>query len=331
MEDFKLYSFKSIQKFINPREGETKFGERISFIENIEDLNSSKTKYVLFGIPEDIGVRANFGNSGTANAWETCLASLLNIQANQYTKPEKVLLLGEVDCNEMMKKASNLDVEDPNYLAKMGDLVSKIDFLVSKLVNKIITAGKIPIVVGGGHNNAFGNIKGASQALKKPINVLNIDAHTDLRKTNSRHSGNGFSYARKENYLGKYRIFGLHQNYTPQYIFEDLVHSASDGYRLFEHLILMPSEKIVQAFREEMEFVSHDNFGLELDCDAIKGFPSSAQTPSGFAINMIRNFIRIASEEEHIKYLHICEASPTESTKNKVGKALSYFITDFIR
>jgi formiminoglutamase len=198
-------------------------------------------------------------------------------------------------------------------------------------VNKIISAGKIPIIIGGGHNNAYGNIKGASEALKKPVNILNIDAHTDLRKTDYRHSGNGFSYARKEKFLGKYRIFGLHQNYTPEYIFTDMNQSANDGYRLFEHLILMPSQKIVQSFREELEFVSHDNFGLELDCDAIKGFPSSAQTPSGFAINMIRNFIRIASEEEHIKYLHICEASPTEDTENKVGKALSYFITDFIR
>lgn len=331
MEGFKLYRFKSIEKLINRREGESKFGERISFIKNIEDLDISNVKYVLFGIPEDIGVRANLGNPGSANAWGACLQSLLNIQANQYTKPEKVLLLGEVNCKEAMDKASNIDPKDPNYLAKMGDLVSQIDLVVSNIVEKIIHAGKIPIIVGGGHNNAFGNIKGASQALKNPINVLNIDAHTDLRKTDSRHSGNGFSFARKENYLGKYRIFGLHQNYTPQYIFEDLVHSANDGYRLFEHLILMPSKKIVKAFKEEMEFVSHDNFGLELDCDAIKGFPSSAQTPSGFAINMIRKFIRIASEEEHIKYLHICEAAPTEETKNKVGKAISYFITDFIR
>lgn len=331
MEEFKIYNAKSIVKLINTRVGETKFGERVHFIQNIEELSTVDAKYVLFGIPEDFGVRGNFGKSGTAGAWKSCLESLLNIQANQYTKPEKVILLGEVNCHEAMEKASNLDPSDPNYHQKLGDLVSKIDLVVSRIVNKIVSAGKIPIIVGGGHNNAYGNIKGASEALKKTVNVLNIDAHTDLRKTDYRHSGNGFSFARKDNFLGKYRIFGLHQNYTPEYIFTEMNQSAHDGYRLFEHLLLMPSEKIVQAFREELEFVSHDNFGLELDCDAIKGFPSSAQTPSGFAINMIRNFIRIASEEEHIKYLHICEASPTEGLQTKVGKALSYFITDFIR
>ncbi len=331
MEEIIIYSAKSTERLINTRVGETKFGERVHFIHNIEELSTADAKYVLFGIPEDFGVRGNFGKSGTAGAWKSCLDSLLNIQANQYTKPEKVILLGEVDCREAMEKASNLDTSDPNYHQKLGDLVSKIDQVVSRIVKKIISAGKIPIIVGGGHNNAYGNIKGASEALKKTVNVLNIDAHTDLRKTDYRHSGNGFSFARKDNFLGKYRIFGLHQNYTPEYIFTEMNQSAHDGYRLFEHLLLMPSEKIVQAFREELEFVSHDNFGLELDCDAIKGFPSSAQTPSGFAINMIRNFIRIASEEEHIKYLHICEASPNEGSQTKVGKALSYFITDFIR
>lgn len=331
MEGIKIYNFRDVEKFINTRAGETKFGERVHFIEDLENLSSLDAKYVLFGIPEDIGVRGNLGKSGTSNAWKCCLNSLLNIQANQYTKPEKVILLGEVMCDEVMKKASNIDPADPNYHLKLGDLIGIIDELVSKLVAKIISAGKIPIIIGGGHNNAYGNIKGASEALKKSVNVLNIDAHSDLRKTDYRHSGNGFSYARKENLLGKYRIFGLHQNYTPEYIFNEMNQSANNGYRLFEHLLLMPSEKIVRSFREEMEFVSHDDFGLELDCDAIKGFPSSAQTPSGFAINMIRNFIRIASEEEHLKYLHICEAAPTKDTENKVGKALSYFITDFIR
>ncbi|RKS53571.1 formiminoglutamase [Gillisia mitskevichiae] len=331
MEGFKTYSLKDVEKIIKTREGETKFGERVHFIEDLDDLASIDAKYVLFGIPEDIGIRGNSGKAGAAAAWKCCLNSLLNIQANQYTKPEKLILLGEVECGEAMNKASNIDPADPNYYLKLGDLISKIDDVVSLIVAKIVSAGKTPIIIGGGHNNAFGNIKGASEALKRPLNILNIDAHTDLRKTNFRHSGNGFSYARKEKYLGKYRIFGLHQNYTPEYIFNEMNQSANDGYRLFEHLILMPSEKIVQSFREEMEFVSHDNFGLELDCDAIKGFPSSAQTPSGFAINMIRNFIRIASEEEHVKYLHICEAAPTLETENKVGKALSYFITDFIR
>jgi formiminoglutamase len=330
MNGFKTYNHKTIESFFTKREGESKFGEKVGFIENLDELENSNAKYVLFGIPEDIGVRANFGKPGAANAWKACLKSLLNVQANQYTNPENLILLGEVECSNLMAKAANIDDADPNYLVKLGDLVQTLDEVVSELVKRIILAGKIPIIIGGGHNNAYGNIKGTSQALKKPINIINIDAHTDLRKLEHRHSGNGFSYARKDKYMAKYRVFGLHQNYTPEYIFEEMIVSQKDQYRLFEHLMLFTSQGIIKAFKEELEFVSDDDFGLELDCDAIREFPSSAQSPSGFSFNVVRNFIKIASEEENIRYLHICEALPTSQTETKVGKALSYLITDFL-
>ena len=330
MNGFNIYNYKTIESLFTKREGESKFGEKVGLIENLDELENSNAKYVLFGIPEDIGVRANLGKPGAANAWKACLKSLLNVQANQYTNPENLILLGEVECSILMAKAANIDEADPNYLEKLGDLVETLDEVVSELVKQIILAGKIPIIIGGGHNNAYGNIKGTSQALKKPINIINIDAHTDLRKLEHRHSGNGFSYARNDHYMAKYRVFGLHQNYTPEYIFEEMIVSQKDQYRLFEHLMLFTSQEIINAFREELEFISDDDFGLELDCDAIHEFPSSAQSPSGFSFNMIRNFIKIASEEENIRYLHICEALPTSQTENKVGKALSYLITDFL-
>lgn len=329
MEGLRIYNYKTIQELVNSREGEAKFGEKVNFIEKIDQLNSHPSKYVLFGIPEDIGVRANFGKPGTAGAWKACLKSLLNTQANRYTNPENVILLGEVLCDSFMTKSSNIDKGDPNYPAKLGDLVTQIDQVVTTVVQKIVAAGKIPVIIGGGHNNSYGNIKGASMAIKKPLNVLNIDAHTDLRTPDHRHSGNGFSFARKENYLGKYRIFGIHRNYTPDYIFEELDASTSVQYYLFEHLLLKSSAEINKVFQEELNFTAQEDFGLELDCDVISKFPSSAQSPSGFSFNMVRNFVSLAGKEETIKYLHLCEAAPSPATETEVGKALSYLVTDF--
>lgn len=331
MEGFNLYNFRRVENLISRREGEIKFGEKVKFVDDFDELRNSSARYVLFGIPEDIGVRANSGKPGTANAWQTSLRYLLNIQSNKYTNAANLILLGEVDCREAMAKASNIDEEDPNYTSKLGDLLSPLDNVVSGVVGKIISEGKIPIIIGGGHNNSYGNIKGTSQALNTPVNILNIDAHTDLRRLEHRHSGNGFSYARKEKFLGKYRMFGIHQNYTPNYIFEQMDASQTDHYRLFEHLILKSSREILQAYKEELEFTAQEDFGLELDCDSIRDFPSSARTPSGFSFNMIRNFVSLAGEEENIKYLHICEAAVSPSVEAKVGKALSYLITDFIK
>ncbi|WP_116496679.1 hypothetical protein [Balneicella halophila] len=52
-----------LNSFIKPRKGEVKLGEVVSVIKNqedyLEELKRSPYKYVLFGIPEDIGVRMN--------------------------------------------------------------------------------------------------------------------------------------------------------------------------------------------------------------------------------------------------------------------------------
>ncbi|MEO2064364.1 MAG: formimidoylglutamase [Christiangramia sp.] len=327
MRALKVYSFKNIEKLISTRKGETKFGEKLQFISELDMLKDQKAKYVLFGIPEDIGVRANHGKAGTSGAWMAALKSLVNIQQNRFNKPESLLLLGELNCDEWMEKASNLGEEDPNYHVKLGDLVKEIDEQVSAIVEKIVAAGKIPIILGGGHNNAFGNIKGSAKALKNPVNVINIDAHTDLRQLEHRHSGNGFSYAIKGEYLKNYHVFGLQKNYTPEYIFQEMEQSETLTYTLAEDLF---SEDVTERFSEELDKIAQADFGLELDCDAISGFPSSAVSPSGFSVNAVRRFISMAGKKENCRYFHICEASPTENDA-QTGKALAYFISDFIR
>jgi len=329
MKGLKLYRKAAIEKLIFPRTGEVKFGENLQFIERFDELENHAAKYVLLGIPEDIGVRANFGKPGTSNAWSAVLSSLVNIQVNRFNNPENLILLGELDCKELMIKASNIDQGDPNYHIKLGDLVKEIDLLVANLLETIISKGKIPIIIGGGHNNAYGNICGAAKALGKPINVLNIDAHTDLRKLEHRHSGNGFSYAIKGQFLQEYAVFGLHKNYTPEYIFKQMDISENMNYSLLEDLLEFP-EEINKRFQQCLENISHSYFGLELDCDSIAGFPSSAKSPSGFSVDQVRSFIQLTAKNKHCRYFHICEAAPTGKEAAQVGKTLSYFISDFI-
>jgi formiminoglutamase len=326
MNRIKFYSEKQVSKLISTRQGETRLGEKIKVATSFEDVQKSGARFVIFGIPEDIGVRANFGNPGTSNAWQAFLKTFLNVQENQFNSGENILLLGEINTSEVMQKAGNIDLSDPNYVQKLGDLVEQLDSAVSELVKNVILAGKFPVVIGGGHNNAYGNIKGAAEALGHAINVLNIDAHTDLRRLEHRHSGNGFSYALKNGFLEKYSVFGLHRNYTPQYIFEAMDASEALQYSLLEEL---PKHKRKMAFLEQLDFVKAKKFGLELDCDAVANFPSSAVSPSGLELDEARELLREAAKELNCCYLHICEAVAADNFPT--GKALSYLVTDFLK
>ncbi|WP_029033555.1 formimidoylglutamase [Salinimicrobium terrae] len=326
MSRLKFYSERQLSTMFSPRPGETKLGEKIKLATNLEDLEKTEAEFVIFGIPEDIGVRANYGNPGTSNAWEAFLKVFLNVQENQHNSGENILLLGEINTSELMQKAGNIDVSDPNYVQKLGDLVERLDSAVSEVVKNVISAGKFPVIIGGGHNNAYGNLKGASEAFGHRINVLNIDAHTDLRRLEHRHSGNGFSYALKNGFLEKYSVFGLHQNYTPQYIFDEMNASEALHHSLLEEL---PKQQRPAAFKENLDFVKKEKFGLELDCDAIANFPSSAVSPSGLNLEEARALIKEVAKEINCCYLHICEA--VAISNYSTGKALSYLVLDFIK
>lgn len=326
MQGVKIYSEKQLNHYLSLRKGETRLGEKVQFLASSKELQDSDANFVIFGIPEDIGVRANYGKPGTSNAWETFLHAFLNVQENRFLDSGKILLLGKIDTSEEMKKASNIDVSDPNYHKKLGDLTEKVDEKVSVVVKEIISAGKIPVIIGGGHNNAYGNLKGASEAFQKPVNALNIDAHTDLRTTEYRHSGNGFSYALEKGFLKKYSVFGLHQNYTPEYIFQEMDNSEDIDYSLFEDL---KKDDLLKPFQKKLDFVSKESFGLELDCDAVAGFPSSAVSPAGFSLNEVREFLRITAKGKNCCYLHVCEAMAKDDFPT--GKALSFLVTDFLK
>ncbi len=326
----KIYSEKSIGPFLKKRPGEIKFGERMAFAKSVEELSNMSQKYVLIGIPEDIGVRANLGKRGTAKAWDAALESFLNIQSNAYTHPENCVLLGEIDCDRQMQQAENLSINDAHALEELGELVIQIDHKVTEVIKMVIAAGKFPIIVGGGHNNSYGNLKGTSQALEKPVNCINFDAHSDFRSLEHRHSGNGFSYAFEDGFLGRYFIFGLHKNYTSQSIFTSIKEkSGRIGYSLLEDIAIAEKVSFSQALKEAEEFCCEKEFGIELDLDAIESMGSSAQTPSGFTMLEARKFVSHFSQHLNAQYLHLCEGSPEAGVYgNQVGKALAYLISD---
>lgn len=319
MEGLQLYTSQDIAALTNDRQGELKLGSCVQLISSIEDLESSSARFVLLGIPEDIGVRANLGVAGTSTAWLPALKALLNVQSNRFLNGSELLVLGQFNFNDPAESG-----QEAFY-----NKVAQIDTTVYEVIERIVAADKIPIVIGGGHNNAYPIIKGTSLAFKKPMHVINIDAHADLRPTEGRHSGNGFSYAFKDGFLGRYGIFGLHQNYNNEAV---LLKIAADEriYPVFFDEILIGKTDPAPLWEELVSNFEHP--GLELDLDSIANVLSSASTPSGFQLNEIRRIL--LSVKKKYTYLHICEGATALSDGRQchnTSKTIAYLITDFIK
>ncbi len=334
MDKLILFDKNSLNKLLNKRSGESKFGQDIQLLTSIsniyDQLKSLDVKHVIIGLPEDVGVFANHGKTGTSKTWKIALKTLLNIQSNEFTTPQNVLILGHLDFSEELEKLSLLNPDKKKSFVKAREIVKEIDAHVSFLINQIVRAGKKPIIIGGGHNNAYGNIKGTSLALGKPINVVNMDAHSDFRAEEGRHSGNGFSYAYSEGFLKNYSIFGLQQNYTSRGLFKTLKKLDNIHYTTFEDIEVTHKIKFSTALKEALDFVGSSPYGIEVDCDTIENIPSSAMTPSGFSVNNARRFVSFFAKHPNASYLHICEAAPSPETASQVGKLVTYLITDLI-
>lgn len=335
MEHLKPFITSELLNLLKKRPSETKFGEQIALLPDSNNIYDQLLKmdvtYVVFGIKEDVGVFANYGKTGAYSTWDNVLKVLLNIQSNTHTFANKVAILGSLDFKKYQDKIEKLDQTKKKDISKARKLVSKIDEHVTYLVSQVVSAGKIPIIIGGGHNNAYGIIKGSALALKKPMNVVNFDAHHDFRPEEGRHSGNGFSYAFAEGFLKNYFIFGLHENYTSEQVFKNMNKIKSIQYNTFEAVSVRKEVKFKSEMQVALDHVSVSNYGIEIDCDAIENIPSSAMSPSGFSANQSRQFVHHMALHRNVKYLHICEAAPTAETETQVGKLISYLITDFIR
>jgi formiminoglutamase len=339
MEKLILFTVNDLAKITNHRSGEIKFGEKMLTIpkeaEPISFLKTCEAKYVLFGIPEDIGVRANFGRPGAASAWDSAIKSIANIQHNRFCKGSQLLVLGKLDVCEEMKEVKNLDFNNVNDRKRLSQLVEIIDKEVSHIIFNIIKSGKTPIIIGGGHNNAYGNIKGTALAKGKPINAINFDAHSDFRILEGRHSGNGFSYAYEEGFLKKYFIFGLHENHTSKSVL-DIIKKIEDRvrYNTYDSIKIRKEKDFNNELVQAMKFIESDDFGIEIDLDAIPGIASSAMTLSGFSIEELRQFISYFGKNKKAAYLHICEGAPDlgeEKNNHLIGKLIGYLVTDLIK
>lgn len=318
---------QDLPAYLTEREGETKLGQAVQLLSEPFSQNSLtgyQARFVLVGIPEDIGVRANSGKPGTAGFWKEFLKVFLNIQSNHFLQGNQILLAGEVDCDDLMKMA------DGKNAADLHTIVQQVDLRVEKVLTEIFAAGKIPLVIGGGHNNAYPIIKSAQKVFKKKINIINIDPHADLRKTGQRHSGNGFSQALEEGLIHFYLQVGLHESYNNTHIL-DLYKTKSPWLHYFSFDDFLKGRWTM----EQLETFIRDQFsdlatGFELDTDSIAHFPSSAQTPTGFDTNDIRRLTMMISRLTQPIYFHLPEAIPATTPLNSM-KMAAYLISDFIK
>jgi formiminoglutamase len=135
---------------------------------------------VLVGFPQDEGVRRNKGRAGAAAAPAAIRHWLYRLTPWDAAKSANLAAL------------DLLDVGDVRIL---GDLEESQQAL-AEVIAAMVTAGAVPIVLGGGHETAYGHYLGYVRAGRE-VAIINLDAHLDVRPLvdGQGHSGSPFRQA----------------------------------------------------------------------------------------------------------------------------------------
>lgn len=247
----------------------------------------------------------------------------------------------QFDFGDVKFLIENNAYNDEEKISAYSHALNLVDDEVEAILKVIASSNKIPIVIGGGHNNSYPILKGVAKGLHKidkiplsQINCINLDAHTHFQVANGRHNGNGFRYAEEDGYLGKYCMIGLHENYLSQNILMDIHQNPFIDYITYEDIFISEKKNFIQAIAHAAGFTEDSFTGIELDLDSIENVLTSSATPCGISSLDARKYVTFVAQDCKVAYLHICEGAVqlSDGRKNELtGKLISYLVSDFIK
>jgi formiminoglutamase len=129
---------------------------------------------VLVGFPQDEGVRRNHGREGAAEAPHEIRHALYKLTPWDGARGIDLAELPPLD-------AGNLRV--------LGSL-EVTQTALGEVVAAILASGAVPVVLGGGHETAYGHYLGYV-AGGRPVGIINLDAHLDVRPWPGGHGHSG--------------------------------------------------------------------------------------------------------------------------------------------
>lgn len=339
------YQAATIAAFQQHRDGETRLGETLYWPHPTQPLadclakaKSDGVRFVVLGIAEDIGPRANFGQPGATQGFEAFLRRFLNLQANSFIDAKQIMVLGEIECRDLQQQSTHLQPHQPAQLTQLRELCAHIDQRATVVLQHIFAAGLLPIVIGGGHNNALPLLQALATHYGQAIHAINLDPHCDFRLLEGRHSGNGFSYAKQQNWLSRYFVLGLHELKNSESALQQM-QQAQVGYCSYQAMFLRQEITFADAIQQAIRFIQQQPapFGIELDTDSINLMPVSAFTNCGLTVREAEHYVWQLARLPDSKYLHLAEAAPLQhpagltAGMSEAGQILTALVVAFIQ
>lgn len=280
----------------------------------VPDVISGDVAFAFLGFCCDEGVRRNQGRVGAVGGPAALRAAMASFA---YHLPEEV---GLYDAGDVLCTNGNLEEAQEQLGRKVAVLLQH---------------GYRPLVLGGGHETAYGHFLGLEKTMEHAqLGILNFDAHFDLRSY-SQQSSSGTPFLQiadrlqSQGQVFKYNVLGLQEYGNTPILFQ----TADDLGVAFTMADKVQMHRVVQLEQELQLFLDEvDQVYVTVDMDVF----AAAYAPGVSAVNalglqpeVVLELLRQVIESGKLLSLDVAELNPSLDIDNrtaKLGAAILYHV-----
>lgn len=297
-----------------------KWGRMIQFL----DLNQSamtpfsEVVFGLIGFKSDKGVYINNGRVGAVEGPMSIRTQLAKLPWH-FGDSVKVFDVGDID--------------GPNQSLEV------LQHSLSKAIQKMRALNMTPIVLGGGHETAYGHYQGLSASLAddQVLPVINFDAHFDLRpydKTGP-NSGTGFRQMlddlRAKQKPFPYFVLGLQEHHNQLSLFDVVAKAETIQFLTGFDLYQMSYTEVIDRLDRFLKPYDHLYLTVDMDCFASAHAPGvSAIQSFGINPNLAVLILQHLAASDKICGFDIVELSPPHDIDHhtaQLAASLIFYLT----
>lgn len=255
----------------------------------------------LVGFACDAGVARNHGRTGARQGPAALRAALGNMPVRRC---HLIADAGDVVCVG--------DGDDDGLERAQGELATTVADILSR--------GKLPVAMGGGHEIAFGSFSGLARHLAtresvSRIGIINLDAHFDLRMADRASSGTPFRQiaedCRARGWPFHYCVLGISEFGNTQALF-DRARALGVRWMLDEEMHVAALDKVRAMVSDFIAQVDHVYFTVCLDVLPATVAPGvSAPAPRGVPLEVVEPVIDMIAGSGKLRLADFAELNPS--------------------
>ncbi len=282
---------------------------------NAQHLTKTGKSFGLLGYACDVGVKRNQGRVGARKGPEE-IRKVLGKLPNHLLDATSVLDCGTVNC--------------------IGSSMENAQHELKACVIQLLKNNTFPIILGGGHDIAYGHFKGLKAYLGNTpsIGIINFDAHFDLRSNeNGNNSGTPFyqiaADCKTEGTDFNYLCLGIRQDANDSTLFKT-ANQLGAHYIKNDEFTIQNIDTVLQKLAHFMGSVDYLYVTIDLDGFSSAFAPGvSAPSPMGFSPEIVLKALEAIINSKKLISIDFAELNPNYDIDNctsKLAASLVHFL-----